>query len=285
VSAERGLRLAGASVRRVESEDALAEFLRARRTMVRPEDVGLDPGERRRVVGLRREEVARRAGISPDYYVRIEQGRGHRPSRQVLEAIAQALLLDPPATVHLLRLGEASAVPAVRRTERVQSGIGQLLETLDGTVSAFVQGRFMDVLAANRLATALSPSFTAGSNVLRSAFLDPAVRELYDDWDQVVAEAVAGLRASVGARTDDPRLARLVADLSEHSDSFRALWARHDVLPKVGGVRRLRHPVVGPLDLRHEKLVITGAAGQLLVIHHPEPGSESAFAELARLCH
>jgi hypothetical protein len=158
------------------------------------------------------------------------------------------------------------------------------LRSLDGTVPAFVQNRFMDVLAANRLAVAVSPSFAVGSNVVWAAFLDPAMHELYEDWELVVRETVAGLRASVGARVDDPRLTTLVNDLSEHSDEFRRLWARHDVLPKVGGVRRLRHPLMGSVVLRHEKLALTGVTGQLLVVHHAEPDTPSAaaFAELAR---
>ena len=262
--------------------EALGGFLRARRDLTRPEDVGMPPGPRRRVVGLRREEVAALAGISPDYYVRLEQGRGHRPSPQVLDAIAAALRLDGPARAHLHRLASATPAPRRRRTEEVQPGIRDLLHNVDGSVSAFVQGRFMDVLAANRLARALSPQFTEGTNVLEAAFLDPATRELYEDWEVVAREAVAGLRASAGARIDDPRLGELVDHLSERSPEFVRLWARHDVLPKTGGTRRLRHPLVGPMELRHEKLVVAGAGGQVLVIHHAEPGTASAAA-FARL--
>ncbi|WP_134740521.1 helix-turn-helix transcriptional regulator [Nocardioides sp. 503] len=263
-------------------EEALSGFLRARRSLTRPEDVGLPPGPRRRVPGLRREEVASLAGISPDYYVRLEQGRGHRPSKEVLDAIAGALRLDRPSRSHLHRLAAAPA-PGRRPEARLQPGIRDLLLTLDTTVSAFVQDRFMDVLAANRLAGALSPAFATGVNLLESAFLDPATRLLYEDWDQVAAEAVAGLRASVGARVADPRLGELVDHLSSASEEFAALWARRDVLPKVGGVRRLRHPLVGPMELRHEKLAVSGAGGQLLVVHHAEPGTPSAaaFARLA----
>jgi transcriptional regulator with XRE-family HTH domain len=264
--------------------DALSAYLRARRTMVLPEDVGLPAGGRRRVPGLRREEVALLAGISPDYYVRLEQGRGHRPSREVLNAIAAALGLDGPATSHLHRLATAAPVRGPRRTEQVPTGIRHLLRSLEATLPAFVQNRFMDVLASNRLAVAVSPSFAVGSNVVRAAFLDPAMHELYEDWELVARETVAGLRASVGARVDDPRLTALVDDLSEHSDEFRRLWARHDVLPKTGGVRRLRHPLMGAVVLRHEKLALTGVTGQLLVVHHAEPDTPSAaaFAELAR---
>jgi transcriptional regulator with XRE-family HTH domain len=263
-------------------DEALSGFLRARRSTTRPEHVGVAPGPRRRVPGLRREEVAALAGISPDYYVRLEQGRGHQPSPQVLDAIAAALRLDAPSRAHLHRLAQTTPVRPRRRPDRVSPGIGDLLVNLDTTVSAFVQGRFMDVLAANRLAEVLSPGFAVGSNVLEAAFLDPATRALYEDWDLVAAEAVAGLRASAGARVDDPRLIELVDHLSAHSEDFARLWARHDVLPKVGGTRRLRHPLVGSMELRHEKLAVTGSGGQLLVIHHAEPGTPSAAA-FARL--
>jgi len=118
-------------------------------------------------------------------------------------------------------------------------------------------------------------------NVVRSAFLDPSVRDLYPDWDVVVREAVAGLRASAEPYADDPRLTPLVAELSQASDLFRDLWARHDVPPKVAGIRRLHHPVLGPLQLRHEKLVVPGVGGQILVIHHTEPGSAEAAAMAA----
>lgn len=262
--------------------EALSGFLRARRSMISPEDVGMPLGPRRRVPGLRREEVAALAGISADYYVRLEQGRGHRPSPQVLNAIATALRLDVPSRAYLHQLSNAEPPPPRRDLETVGPGMLDLLVNLDLTVSGFVQSRFMDVLAANRLAHALSPAFTAGSNVLEAAFLDPATRVLYEDWDLVAAEAVAGLRAAAGAEVDDPRLVELVDRISADSDDFARLWARHDVLPKVGGTRRIRHPLVGLMELRHEKLAVSGSGGQLLVIHHPEPGTPSAAA-FARL--
>ncbi|WP_148613129.1 helix-turn-helix transcriptional regulator [Nocardioides rubriscoriae] len=267
--------------------EALGSFLKARRSLTRPDEVGVVSGARRRVAGLRREEVAALAGISADYYVRLEQGRGHRPSPQVLDALARALQLDGPTRAHLHRLASATGTGATATTTRVRAeqvplGVMHLLETLDASVSAFVQGRFMDVLVANRTATALSPAFAPGSNLLEAAFLDPAIRDLYDDWDVVAREAVAGLRASVGARRDDPRLEELVERVSARSPEFARLWARHDVLPKVGGARRVTHPRAGAMDLLHEKLAITGTSGLLLVIHHAEPGTASATA-FARL--
>ncbi|QDW29588.1 helix-turn-helix domain-containing protein [Arthrobacter sp. KBS0702] len=263
---------------------AFGEYLQARRKLVRPEDVELPSYGRRRVPGLRREEVAGLAGISVDYYVRLEQGKDHHPSPQVLDALARALRLDPPSTVHLHRLAQpvlqavASPAPA-----GVAEGLSYLLVTL-AHVPAFVQDRYMNVLAANPLAVALSPRNEPGTNVLRAAFLDPAERELYEDWEHVMEDATAGLRAAVGERINDPQLEALVIELSERSTYFRQLWGRHDVRPKVAGKRLLHHPVVGELELFHEKLAVTGTDGQLLVIHHAEPGSasERALERLAR---
>lgn len=276
----------------VEKNPAFSEYLKARRKLVRPEDVELRTYGRRRVVGLRREEVAQLAGISVDYYIRLEQGRDHHPSPQILDALARALMLDPPSTLHLHRLGRPPADRLVPGSgsgstdgvpEPVAPGLGILLETI-GNVPAFVQDRFMTVLAANRLAIALSPRNAPGTNVLREAFLDPAERDLYEDYDQVMREAVAGLRASVGERVDDPRVRRLVEDLSDRSAYFVHLWNRHDVRPKVAGRRLLHHPIVGDLDLFHEKLAVAGTDGQLLVVHHASPGSPSdgALRRLAR---
>lgn len=270
----------------MDKTPAFAQYLQARRKLVQPEDVDMRTYGRRRVPGLRREEVASLAGISVDYYVRLEQGKDHHPSPQVLDALARALRLDPPSTIHLHRLAHppsASALP-MTDTDQVAPGLAHLLVTL-ADIPAFVQDRFMTVLAATPLAIALSPRNAPGTNVLREAFLDPAERELYDDWEQVMREAVAGLRASVGERVNDARLDSLVTDLSERSAYFLELWGRHDVRPKVAGKRLLHHPVVGDLELFHEKLAVTGTDGHLLVIHHAEPGSasEAALNRLVRI--
>ncbi|GAA4596830.1 helix-turn-helix transcriptional regulator [Planotetraspora phitsanulokensis] len=254
---------------------SLGEFLRARRELVRPQDVGLPAMGRRRVPGLRREELAMLAGISIDYCVRLEQGRDQHPSEQVLEALAQALRLDEDATAHLYRL----ARPAVRRRarrkpERVPAGIQQLVMSWAGT-PAYVQSRHLDVLLANPLATALSPIYARGVNQLRAAFLDPAVRDLYRDWEKITASTVAGLRALAGDETHDPRVAELVGELSVCSERFRRLWARRDGKAKCSGSFHLDHPQVGPLELRYEKLAVVGTDGQVLVVHHAEPGSIS----------
>ncbi|WP_159620026.1 helix-turn-helix transcriptional regulator [Arthrobacter zhaoguopingii] len=268
----------------MQKNPAFSDYLKARRKLVRPQDVNLHTYGRRRVTGLRREEVAQLAGISVDYYVRLEQGRDHQPSPQILDALARALMLDPPSTLHLHQLAQPRSGPAApgrakdaAASDTVAPGLRLLLGTI-GSVPAFVQDRFMTVLAANPLAIALSPRNAPGTNVLREAFLDPAERDLYEDYDQVMRESVAGLRASVGERTNDPRLVRLVTDLSERSAYFLQLWNRHDVRPKVAGRRTLHHPVVGDLELFHEKFAVTGTDGHLLVIHHAAPGSPSAAA-------
>jgi transcriptional regulator with XRE-family HTH domain len=254
----------------------IGEFLRARRQLIAPEDVGIAPTSRRRVSGLRREEIAMLAGISSEYYLRLEQGREKHPSDSVISGLARALHLDDDATAYLFEL----ARPVVRRagavrTERVAVGIRQLLYLWTST-PAYVQGRTLDVLASNEMARALSPIFTPGVNLVRSAFLDPEVKSLYRDWDRMTAGTVAGLRAQAGNDIDDPRLASLVGELAVKSPEFAALWARHDVRPKGAGRSLLRHPLVGELDLRYEKLAVgEGGSGQVVVIYHADPGSPS----------
>jgi len=265
----------------VTRSNALGEYLRARRELVDPASVGLRVTGVRRTPGLRREEVATLAGISADYYLRLEQGRDRNPSPQVLEALARVFGLDAAATRYLLSLPAARPAAARRpRREVVPAGIRQLVDTLE--LPAFVENRMFDVLAANRLATALSPNIRPGNNRLRSVFLDEEEQDLHPDWAKATAGMVASFRASLGSDVDDPRIAQLVGELSLASDRFRRLWARHDVKPLGGGLARVHHPRVGRLELRREKLTIGDTAGQLLVIYHAEPGSESARA-LARL--
>jgi transcriptional regulator with XRE-family HTH domain len=259
----------------VTRSNALGEYLRARRALVDPVDAGLRVTGVRRTPGLRREEVAALAGISADYYLRLEQGRDRNPSPQVLEALARVFGLDATATQYLLSLSAARpATPRRPRREVVPTGVRQLLDTLG--LPALVESRMFDVLAANRLATALSPSMRPGENRLRSVFLDEGERDLYPDWEQMIGGMVAAFRASLGTDGEDPRTAQLVGELSLASEPFRRLWARHDVKALAGGLTRMLHPQVGPLELRREKLTIGGTGGQLLVVYHAEPGSESA---------
>jgi transcriptional regulator with XRE-family HTH domain len=264
----------------VPHENLIGEYLRARRELVHPEDVDIPNLDgRRRVPGLRREEVALLAGVSADYYVRLEQGRDQHPSQQVLEALARALQLDDDAAEHLRRL----ATPPARRRrksprrEKVPAGIQQLIESWSQT-PAYVHGRYMDVLAANPLATALFPYYVQGENLVHAAFLDPRVRDMYGDWERVTESTVAGLRALVGPDVDDPRLNELVGEVSVRSERFRQLWARHDVRPKRSGTTRIDHPLVGPLQLSYEQLPILDTDRQTLGVYHAVPGSASAQA-------
>jgi transcriptional regulator with XRE-family HTH domain len=259
----------------VSRPNTLGEYLRARRELVDPADAGVPVTGVRRTPGLRREEVATLAGVSADYYLRLEQGRDRNPSPQVLEALARVFGLDATATQYLLSLSAARpAAPRRPRREVVPAGVRQLLGVL--ALPAFAESRMLDVLAANPLATALSPSMRPGANRLRSLFLDPDAHDLYPDWEQAIAGMVASFRASIGTDVEDPRIAQLVGELSLASEPFRRLWARHDVRALAGAPVRMHHPQVGPLELRREKLTIGDSGGQLLVIYHAEAGSESA---------
>ncbi|KUN39895.1 XRE family transcriptional regulator [Streptomyces longwoodensis] len=261
----------------MDVSNALGEFLRARRALVRPEDVGLRGGGIRRVPGLRREEVALLAGISSDYYLRLEQGRDRNPSAQVLRSVARVLRLDAGATAHLLALARPPGAPRTAAPQAPDAVPASVRGLIDGWTRnpAYVQNRYADALAVNRLATALSPNYAPGVNLLRAVFLDPAERALRRDWEELTEEGVAVLRGAVGPDLDRPRLGELVAELSAASERFRRLWERHDVQPRRGRISRLRHPEVGDLDLYSNKLSIDGTDGLTLVVFHAEPGSPS----------
>ncbi len=213
------------------------------------------------------------AGVSADYLTRLEQGRDHQPSAQVLSALARALQLDDDATAHLHALGRPAPRPErwpVRQT--VSTDVADLLASWS-TTPAFVSGPLSDVLASNVLARALAPCYEPGTNLLRSMFLDPESQHRHAGWDRLVAEAVAHFRAAVRHDLDDPRLADLVGELSRRSECFRALWARHDVRETVSGTQTYLHPVVGPITVRFTTLRTGGTDGQHLVVMHAPPGS------------
>jgi transcriptional regulator with XRE-family HTH domain len=259
-----------------DEPNELGDFLRARRERVTPEQVGITVTGVRRVPGLRREEVAMLAGISGEYYLRLEQGRYRNPSVQVLEAIARVLRLDDESVVHLLGLA-AERPKTVRRRSRRESvppGILKLIASLD--TPAFVEGLYLDVLAVNPLATALSPRLVVGANRLRDVFLDPGERDLFVDWEPATEGIVASFRQSVGAATDDPRFVELVGELSIASPRFRRLWGRHDIGGRRGAFLRLDHPVVGELHLNREKLVVAEAPHLTVAIYHADVGTEDA---------
>ena len=269
-------------------DNALGRFIRARRELVSPADVGLPEGTRRRTPGLRREELALLAGISIDYLVRLEQGRDRHPSAQVLEALGRVLALDEQALAHLHALATDRPVRRRprRRAEQVRPSLARLVEGMTGQ-PAFITGRYLDVLAANALATALSPAFTPGRNVVRETFLSADACGAYVDVERVRADTAAALRASVGTDLDDPRLTELVGELSLKSPEFRRLWARQDVRNKTTGSKRYANPLVGELTLGYDSLEISGSDGQLLVVYGAEPGSrdEQALRLLAQLVH
>lgn len=261
----------------------LRDFLRSRRARISPEDVGLSPPPGiRRVPGLRREEVARLAGVSVDYYVRLERGRNVNASPSVLDAVARALRLNDTEREHLFTV----ARPARRRTcpmplQRVRPGLRTLLETLTAT-PALVLGHRSDVLAANRLACALYTDFDAlprrERNLARFVFLDETARALYADWESAARGAVASLHRYAGRHPHDPRLAELVGELSVRDRDFRRWWADHDVARRGHGAKRYRHPLVGELTLTYEVFNPVDDPDQTLGLFTAEPGSSSERA-------
>ncbi|MBF4478203.1 helix-turn-helix domain-containing protein [Rhodococcus rhodochrous] len=256
----------------------LGEFLKVRRALVAPPE----SGTRRRVPGLRREEVAALAGVSCDYYTRLEQGRHKRPSETVLYALAEALQLDDLATRHLIDLARAIAAPQRRlpkpSVQRVRPSLHRLLDTFTEH-PAFIRGRRTDVLAMNKLAALLLTDFPAkparDRNLLRWALLDEEARQRYVDWEKVVSSMVGTLRLDAGRHPDDPLLAQLVGDLSVRSEQFRRWWADHRVVERRDGIKRLDHPLVGRIDVFYEALEVTGEEAQTLFVYSTDPGSES----------
>lgn len=257
-----------------DEPNTLGEYLRARRELVTPEQVGIPALGVRRVPGLRREEVAMLSGISAEYYLRLEQGRDRHPSTQVLEAIARVLQLDDDAYLLSLAAERPHRKRPKSRRETLPASTAQLIDQLP--FPAFAEGRYLDVLAANPLAAAVSPRLVAGGNRLRDVFLDEAEQDLFEDWERAAAALLAGFRRTVGRSIDDPRVVELVGELSLASPGFRQLWARHDIAERTGATVVLEHPTVGQLRLEREKLAIAGTDGIMLVVYHAQPGTESA---------
>ncbi|MFF9063133.1 helix-turn-helix transcriptional regulator [Streptomyces sp. NPDC014882] len=261
----------------------LGDFLRARREALKPQDVGLPEHGRRRVPGLRREEVALLAGVSSDYYMRLEQGRETSPSPQVIDAIAAALHLDDEAHDHLRRLTRA---PQERRgVPAGHAGISpQLLQLIDSwpETPAFILGPALDILAHNALAAALHSGFQRFDNLARMIFLDPAGPTFYQDWDKAANSCVAELRAAYGYDPDSPRITEVVGTLCAKSPEFAELWARHEVRGKTQQAKNLAHPEVGALEIRFSAFTVNGAPHQQLVVYQAEPAgaAAAAFVEL-----
>jgi transcriptional regulator with XRE-family HTH domain len=268
----------------------LGDFLQARRALLRPEDVGLrELGPRRRVQGLRREELAQLAGVSVSYYTRLEQGLSRGASAEVLEAIARALRLDVHERDHLERLaGVARRALRVRRPrpETVSPETRDLMRALDG-VPALVLGRRTDVLAWNTLGHSLlaghldpaSPDDPANRpNTSRMVFLDPHCRELYPNWQRKARAVVGNLRVAVGRHPEDPLLAGLIGELTMKSPEFVTLWADHRVIPCDAASYELHHPVVGRVTISQQTLAIASPPEQSLIVVTTVAGSPSEEA-------
>ncbi|MER6565604.1 helix-turn-helix transcriptional regulator [Streptomyces sp. NPDC001093] len=264
-------------------EGEVGDFLRSRRARIQPEEVGLPSHGRRRVPGLRREEVAQLAGVSVDYYIRLEQGRGTSVSDAVLDAIARVLRLDETEQAYLRTVARPQHRQHGRQGQRavpprIRPGIQVLLDGMERN-PAFVLDPRMNVVAWNAIADALSGfgRMTPGErSVPRQVFLSPDGRNLYPEWAAVAAQTVAHLRVLSGRYADDPELCALVAELSLKSEDFRRLWADHEVRECAYGVKQVRHPVAGLLTLPYETLTMPAAPDRTIVVYTPEPGSETA---------
>ncbi|WP_326718214.1 helix-turn-helix transcriptional regulator [Streptomyces sp. NBC_00243] len=261
----------------LDSVEGLGQFLRSRRERLSPVAAGLPSTGRRRVPGLRRDEVAALAGVSLSYYSRLEQGRELSPSLRVLEGMARVLRLGDEERRELFRLAQ----PAGRRTkspfrvERVRPHLRQLIESWSRT-PAFIIGHAQDLLATNALADALYRDFAQHDNVLRMLFLDPAAKSFYRNAERAKHRAVADLQQTTASTPEDPRILQLVGELSVRSGEFRSLWAHEYTRVPPYDVKQMYHSGVGDLELRHEALNIRSAPGQQLVILQAEPGSPSA---------
>lgn len=249
----------------------LASYLKARRAQVTPADVGLEPGSGRRVPGLRREEVALLAGVSVDYYARLEQGRERNPSPSVLNALANALGLDEHQREYLFRV--TGLIPTARTKSGPAPSLQGLLDMWPHT-PAMVLSRRLDVLSHNALAAALYSDFAQVDNVARMTFLDPAARRFFRTWDTATEAVVAQLRLSLSFVDASEDVCRLVVELSEASTRFRELWARHDVRGKTHATKTLHHTSVGELAFDvHAFDVKAGPPGHQLVVYHAAPSS------------
>lgn len=262
----------------MDSVNQLGRFLRARRAAVSPREAGLPDDALRRTPGLKQEEVARLAGLSEGYYARLEQAREKRPSDQVLQALAQALRLNPDAARYMRGLVRDQDRPAPPDAE-VSPHVTRLIDAWD-TTPALVLGSCLDVLAGNALGRALYAPVLPYGNLVRFAFLDQtAARAFYRDWQLIAEAGVAWLRATAGVPAGRPRLDELVAELSADAE-FQRLWSRFDVRDKTSDAKRLHHPLVGDLTLNYQILDVDGATGQHLFIYQAEPGSASERALL-----
>jgi transcriptional regulator with XRE-family HTH domain len=271
----------------VKPSSEVREFLITRRARITPQQAGLPAyGANRRVKGLRREEVAMLAGVSVDYYTRLERGNLAGASESVLDALARALQLDEAERAHLFDLARAahgSSGAAGRRpgSGRVRPGVQRVLDAMGGAPAWIRNGR-ADVLAANSLGRALyAPVFddpVRPANTARFTFLSPQAREFYRDWDRTSRDMVAVLRAAAGRDPYDKALSDLVGELSTRSEAFRSRWAAHDVLFHRTGRKDLHHPVAGDLDLTYEAFELPSDPGLTMLVYTAEPDTPTAQA-------
>ncbi|MFI5664760.1 helix-turn-helix transcriptional regulator [Streptomyces sp. NPDC051684] len=270
-----------------QDDNRLGTFLRSRRERINAASAGVVDNSRRRVKGLRREELALLAGVSPSYYTRIEQGRDRHPSREILEALARVLRLDDTERGYLWSLVAPALTPADGQetppARTVRPGVLVLLQRW-ADLPAFVVGPGRDVLAATALASRLNPAWSSGRNLIEFTFLDPRAREVYPDWQDIALQAVAGLRTTTAARPGE--LDGLVADMRERSATFRALWDSHEVYDRVTGAKRLAVDGVGEdgvLTLDFETFALAGPEGHVLYVYfaHPSSSEEATLRRLA----
>ncbi|MFJ4225649.1 helix-turn-helix transcriptional regulator [Microbacterium sp. NPDC089695] len=261
------------------------EFLSSRRDRITPDQAGLPAyGGNRRVPGLRREEVALMAGVSVDYYTRLERGDLSGASDGVLDSLARALHLDDAETAHLFDLARtANASPTARRprkrADEIRPSIQRLLEAITDA-PAMIRNNYFDYVASNRLGRALyAPMFAEPApNSARFAFLNPAAPDFYLEWEKNTQELVATMRGEAGRNPYDKRLSDLAGELSTRSERFRTLWAAHNVRYHRSGVKKLHHPVVGDLELTYEAFELPADPGLTLSTYTAEPGTSSADA-------
>jgi transcriptional regulator with XRE-family HTH domain len=268
----------------MDNGNEMRDFLVSRRARITPEQAGLPAyGGNRRVAGLRREEVALLAGVSIDYYTRLERGRAHGASDSVLEGIARALHLDEAERAHLFDLARAAAPAAPRAPRRpasqqVRPSVRRILDSMT-TTPAYVRNARLDILAANQLGAALfAPILTSPArpaNNARFLFLDPAAREFYSGWERQAQDVVAMLRTEAGHSPHDKALSNLIGELSTRSENFRTWWAAHNVRFHRTGVKRFCHPVVGDLTLTFEALDLAADSGLRISAYTAEPGTPS----------
>jgi len=270
----------------VDTKNEIREFLTSRRARITPDQSGLRVyGDNRRVPGLRREEVALLAGVSVDYYTRLERGNLNGVSETVLEALARALQLDEAERAHLFDLARAAHPTTPRRRrpaqQRVRPSVQRVLDAITGA-PALVRNARLDIVAANSLGYALYSELFASrarpANSARFVFLDPRSIDFYIEWDRVANEVVATLRSEAGRDPRDRALTDLVGELSMQSETFRTRWAAHNVRFHDKGVKRLHHPVVGDLTLSYESMELSADAGLTVSVYTAEPGSKSEEA-------